>query len=78
METKIVELDLRQLPPPERHKRIFQIWESLQPGETMKIINDHDPKPLYYHFLAEFAGRFEWAYLQNGPVDWMVTILKTA
>lgn len=38
-------LDLRLMRPAERHENIFQKWNNLKPGQTLKIINDHDPKP---------------------------------
>ena len=72
----MVELDLRQIMPFERHELIFQTWDSLKPGETLKIINDHDPKPLRYQFEAEYKGQYQWEYEQEGPKDWMVKILK--
>ena len=73
----MVELDLRKITPFERHGLIFEKWEALKPGETLRIINDHDPKPLRYQFEAEYQGQFEWRYEQSGPVDWMVTIKRT-
>ncbi|MGD8739983.1 MAG: DUF2249 domain-containing protein [Desulfobacterales bacterium] len=77
MSAKIETLDLRPLPPPERHAKIFETWNSLESGETMKIINDHDPKPLRYQFEAEQSGKFAWEYEQQGPVDWIVNITRT-
>jgi len=76
MNDKIKTLDLRAMPPVERHRKIFEIWNSLDSGETLKIINDHNPKPLYYQFEAEYKGLFAWGYEQDGPVDWIVTIKK--
>lgn len=73
----MVELDLRQIVPPQRHELIFQKWDALKPGETLKIINDHDPKPLRYQFEAEFTNQFQWEYQQEGPEDWIVEIKKT-
>jgi uncharacterized protein (DUF2249 family) len=69
-------LDLRPMPPFERHEKIFQKWDNLKPGEILKIINDHDPKPLRYQFEAEQKDRFEWEYEQQGPVDWIVKIKR--
>ena len=40
-------------PPREKHPAIFNTFHSLQSGEIMQIINDHDPKPLYYQFMVE-------------------------
>lgn len=75
-ERSIKNLDLRKMPPPERHAKIFETWNSLGEGQTLRIINDHDPKPLHYQFEAEQEGRFEWAYEQSGPTDWIVKIKK--
>ncbi len=72
----MVDLDLRPMPPAQRHKLIFETFEGLASGESMRITNDHDPKPLHYQFQAEYTGRFEWRYEQEGPDDWMVTIKK--
>ncbi|MGB9774812.1 MAG: DUF2249 domain-containing protein [Bacteroidota bacterium] len=73
---KIQTLDLRPMPPFERHEKIFQIWETLQPGETLRIINDHNPKPLYYQFDAEYKGKYEWEYEQDEQKDWIVKIKR--
>lgn len=43
-------LDVHTLPPARRHSLIFQTYESLQPGKSFLLVNDHDPKPLYYQF----------------------------
>lgn len=77
MEMTIKDLDLRQIPVWDRHERIFQEWDALKSGETLRIINDHDPKPLHYQFEAEYKGQYEWEYEQKGPKDWIVKIKKT-
>lgn len=46
-------LDLRDVPPPERHPKIHAAFADLDSGETLTIVNDHEPKPLYYEFAAE-------------------------
>jgi len=69
-------LDLRPMPPFERHKKIFQVWDELKTNETLRIINDHDPKPLWYQFEVEYKDKYEWEYEQKGPQDWIVNIKK--
>ena len=69
-------LDLRPMPPFERHEKIFQLWDKLKAGQTLKIINDHDPKPLRYQFEVEYKGKYEWEYEQKGPKDWIVRIKR--
>ncbi len=75
-EGTMVELDLRSIMPFERHELIFKKWDELKAGETLKIINDHDPKPLRYQFEAEYKDQFTWEYDQSGPKDWIVRIKK--
>lgn len=67
-------LDVRQLIPMERHRAIFSTWENLPAGKSFVLINDHDPKPLYYQFDAEQTGKFTWDYLESGPETWRVRI----
>ena len=70
-------LDVRQLIPMERHRIIFETYDRLKSGEAFELINDHDPKPLYYQFDAEHKGEFSWKYLEQGPVTWRVEIGRT-
>ncbi len=74
--TQAVEIDVRQLPPRERHPRIFDMWEELPFGGAILLINDHDPVPLYYQFAVEYVGEFHWEYLEQGPATWRVRIAK--
>lgn len=69
-------LDVRILPPWDRHPTIFDTFESLSPGEILLLINDHDPAPLRYQFEAERAGEFSWEYVEQGPEMWQVNITK--
>jgi uncharacterized protein (DUF2249 family) len=67
-------IDVRTIVPRERHPLIFNTYAGLQPGKGFMLVNDHDPKPLYYQFQAELAGQFEWDYLEQGPEVWRVRI----
>lgn len=69
-------LDVRVIPPPRKHPTIMAKFEALPSGGSFTLINDHDPKPLYYQFNAEHNGRFEWQYLESGPDVWRVRIGK--
>ncbi len=64
------------MPPRERHPKIFGTWEKLAPGESILLVNDHDPVPLYYQFAAEQPGAFLWEYLERGPEVWRARITK--
>ncbi|MDH5717891.1 MAG: DUF2249 domain-containing protein [Spirochaetia bacterium] len=69
-------LDVREIIPKERHPKIFNIFDNLKSGESLIIINDHDPKPLKYTFEAERTGQLDWVYLEDGPEVWRVQITK--
>jgi uncharacterized protein (DUF2249 family) len=68
------QLDVRTDPPARRHELIFETYAKLAPGTAYVLINDHDPKPLYYQFAAEHTGEFSWDYLEEGPEVWRVRI----
>lgn len=68
------DLDVRTLAPARRHAVIFSTFEALGPGQAFVLVNDHDPKPLYYQFQAEQPGKFTWTYLEQGPEVWRVRI----
>ncbi|OGS99958.1 MAG: hemerythrin [Gallionellales bacterium RBG_16_56_9] len=71
-------VDVRNIAPRDRHPLIFGTFANLAPGEALLLVNDHDPKPLYYQFQAEYSGEFSWEYLESGPAVWKVRIGRTA
>lgn len=70
-------LNVTLLEPRMKHPTIFRYFDALKGGEAFQILNDHDPKPLYYQLIAERGNVFTWEYLENGPVWWRVQIRKT-
>ncbi len=70
------ELDVTAIMPKDRHPLIFRMFDELVAGDSFVLSNDHDPKPLYYSFLHEREGQFEWDYREQGPTLWKVTITK--
>lgn len=73
---KIFELNVTVLEPKMKHPTIFKYYDALQPGEAFYILNDHDPKPLYYQLIAERGNVFTWTYEEQGPIWWKVLIKK--
>ncbi|MCU0498915.1 MAG: DUF2249 domain-containing protein [Anaerolineae bacterium] len=67
-------IDVRTIPPRERHPLIFQTFDALQATEQFELVNDHDPKPLFYQFQHERTGQFTWQYVEQGPLVWRVMI----
>jgi uncharacterized protein (DUF2249 family) len=69
-------VDVRRLAPAQRHAKIFQLVDELAPGASFILVNDHDPKPLYYQLEAEYPRQFSWTYRERGPDVWRVEIGK--
>lgn len=59
-------------------KLIFDSYSALAGGQSFVLVNDHDPKPLWYQFEAEYTGAYRWDYLEQGPEVWRVRIGKPA
>jgi uncharacterized protein (DUF2249 family) len=71
-------VDVRTEIPRTRHELIFDTFGTLDVGTGFVLVNDHDPKPLYYQLAAENAGQFTWEYLEEGPEVWRVRIGRIA
>jgi uncharacterized protein (DUF2249 family) len=71
-------LDLRDVPPPQRHPKIHDAFADLGAGEALSIVNDHDPKPLFYEFQAEVEAFDAEGYEvdQVGPNEFIATLPK--
>ncbi|MCO5099785.1 MAG: DUF2249 domain-containing protein [Burkholderiaceae bacterium] len=50
-----------------RHSAIFGALGALQPGETMRFMNDHDPLPLLDQILDRFGEHVEIQYVSRNP-----------
>ncbi|MCO5175375.1 MAG: DUF2249 domain-containing protein [Thermomicrobiales bacterium] len=74
--SETVVVDVRGMVPRDRHPMIFEKIDGLAAGETMRLVNDHDPKPLYYQLMAERPGAIAWEYLEEGPEVWQVRMTK--
>jgi len=71
------ELDVRELQPRDRHRTITGRFDALGAGDGFILINDHDPRPLYYEFQSTRGDIFDWEYLEQGPTLWKVKVTKS-
>lgn len=73
-----LELDVRSIPKPQRHPRIFAAYDELDAGQTFVLINDHEPRHLREEFERELPGAFDWESLGEGADGaWRVRIRRT-
>lgn len=70
-------IDVCTIIPRDRHALIFGTFQKLKSAHAFVLVNDHDPKPLYYQFQAAHQGTFDWDYLEKGPDVWRVIISRT-
>ncbi len=63
----IYPFDARGVAKRFRHAAIFGALDALQPGETMRFVNDHDPLPLLDQLRARYGERISITYLQREP-----------
>jgi uncharacterized protein (DUF2249 family) len=71
-------LDVRTIPPAERHTKIHDAFAELDSGETLTIVNDHEPRPLFYEMREEVAA-FDadgYAVDRRGPEEFVATFPK--
>ncbi len=76
--TATTTLDVRELPPRDRHQTIFDQLSSLEPNQSLELVVDHDPVPLRYQLDAERPDQFRWEYRESGPDLWVVEITSRA
>lgn len=69
----VSEVDVRGLPPPERHKRVLELFDALAPGESLSVVNDHEPVHLV-SFLKHERRDFDvgsYSARERGPGEWV-------
>ncbi len=63
----IYPFDARGVAKRFRHAAIFGALDSLQPGETMRFANDHDPLPLLMQIAQRYGDSVHPEYRQREP-----------
>lgn len=70
------ELDVRQIPKPQKHPAIFGRFAELKAGGSFVLVNDHDPQHLHEEFEEHLAGKYDWEYVDREPGDWQIRITR--
>lgn len=71
-------IDIRVVPPVQRHALIFATFDALPIDGAFEIVNDHNPLPLWHQFEATRPGQCDWSVLEAGPAVWQVRIGRRA
>lgn len=68
--------DARGIAKRFRHAAIFGALDALQPGETMRFCNDHDPIPLLNQLVQRYGEQVEILYQQRVPGEIIIDFIK--
>jgi uncharacterized protein (DUF2249 family) len=71
----IYPFDARGIAKRFRHAAIFGALDALQPGETMRFVNDHDPLPLLQQLQARYGEQVDIQYRQREPGGVMIDFI---
>ncbi|MDO5743434.1 MAG: DUF2249 domain-containing protein [Micrococcaceae bacterium] len=72
------ELDARVIPHAIRHATIFGALDSIAVGGGLILLAPHNPLPLLEQIENRAPGAFEISYLEEGPEDWRLQLLRKA
>ena len=73
---QIYPFDARGIAKRFRHAAIFGALDALQPGETMRFANDHDPIPLLKQLAERYGERVAIEYRQREPGLIVIDFMK--
>ena len=65
--TAVYSFDARGIAKRFRHAAIFGALESLNEGETMRFVNDHDPLPLLKQISDRYSNQVGMVYVVREP-----------
>jgi uncharacterized protein (DUF2249 family) len=69
-------LDVRPLRKADKHPTVFAAYNALGHGESVVLVNNHDPIHMREEFETEHPGSYDWDYLERGPREWRIEIRK--
>lgn len=70
------ELDVRTIPTWQRHPKILAAFDDLEVGDELRIISDHEPRPLRGEMEHTRAGLYVWLQHMLGNDQWEVTLRR--
>lgn len=76
--SSIYPFDARGVAKRFRHAAIFGALDALQPGETMRFCNDHDPLPLLDQLEQRYGTAVQVRYRQREADMIVIDFVKQA
>lgn len=75
---QIAELDVRQLPRWKRHPKILAAFDALDAGAELRVISDHEPRPLREEFERTYSRQYVWQQRMLSVDHWQVILRRVA
>ena len=72
----IYPFDARGIAKRFRHAAIFGAFDALNPGETMRFVNDHDPIPLLQQLNARYGESVQVNYRERNASAVMIDFVR--
>jgi len=72
----IYPFDARGIAKRFRHAAIFGALDSLNSGERMRFVNDHNPIPLLQQMQARYGAAVEVNYLEQGEHGVVIDFIR--
>ena len=72
----IYPFDARGIARRFRHSAIFGALDALNPGETMRFMNDHDPLPLLNQIEMRYGDGVAIEYRQREPGEIVIDFIR--
>ncbi|WIV13396.1 DUF2249 domain-containing protein [Proteiniborus sp. MB09-C3] len=69
-------VDLSNSEHNDKHKAIFDAFDTLDLGEKMLLIDSTDPTHLFNKLDEERETKLDWRYVEEGPDLWKVSVEK--
>lgn len=69
-------IEAQKLPATDRYSFIYKSFTNLALGESLTIVNNHDPLPSLFQLTDFGEENFAHEYLEEGPTQWTVKIWK--
>ena len=74
----VYSFDARGVAKRFRHAAICGALDALQPGETLRFCNDHDPLPLLSQIEGRFGARVKINYVSRASGEIVIDFLVTS
>lgn len=71
------EVDLRSEPIARSHERVCAAFATLRVGEAVRVVVDHEPRPLRLCLNDRFPGNYVWTQRFLGESSWEAWIRRT-